>query len=1184
MNIVREHCSGIVVATPLGEFGKEFTVLNNRQEIRAQLEAARRELQAAEARVTLLEGQLPTDESSPPLLSQDSYAPTFDDLREGCQIFDVDWHYLYINDAAARHGRQPKDQLLGRTLLECYPGVEKSAMFALLQRCMTERMTAQMENEFIYPDGSQAWFELRIQPVPQGLFVLSLDITERHRAEEQLRRLHRTLTVLSDINQAIVRIRHIPTLLQHACQVAVEKGNFSIAWIALRNQETAMLEPVAHAVASAQDQEKLADILHDTTLVSGILTTMTRNRAPVVFKTGAARQAGYDAAVSFPLVVANTVHGALTLYTAASNFFDEAELRLLDEMASDLSFALEFAEREIQRQQAELTVRSYAKRVEILHEIDVGIIEAQSTVEVIKSAVNHIRQIIPCQRADVVLLDKEKNETVVYAVDLSGPSEITPGLRGPMLPAHWLAEFNAKRLKVVDDLHSLSAPLPIYTYAIKEGIRSFLHVLLMAEGQPLGLFNLAAASPGFFTPEHEEIAAQVGYQLAIAIHQMQLTEILAHHTAALEEHVAEIKRGQEALRRSEIYYRRILETAQEGVWITSSAGTTIYVNQAMADMLGYTVEEMLHTPLATFLVQENQIDLARRLADRQLGLSEQYDIRLRRKDGTLLWVLINSTPLVEESGEITSQVAMVADITERKRTEQALLASEQRFQRMADTSPALLWVTDATGARTFLSRAWYEYTGLTPTTALGHGWITSIHPAEREQVVRQFQAANAQQSTIQFDYRIRRADGEYRWALSNARPNFSETGVFIGHIGFVVDIHERKLAEQKLQSLYEAINQHAAELESRVIARTAQLQAAKDRMEAILDNSPDAMLLLRHDLSIQQANQAFAQLVACQPAAYLERPLSAFVHPEDIRLLTQMIGVNATEAQGKFVEIRAQRQDDLVFHAEMSMRTINGAELVCTVRDITERKKFEDALQQALTKERELNELKSRFVSMASHEFRTPLAAILTLTETLSSYRARMSDDQIDQRLLRIREQIGYLTEIMNDVLHLAQLQARRAEFNPTRLDLDALCRNVIDEFQSRPNTTHRFIYTCSLATQEAKLDRKLMRQIISNLLSNAVKYSTKESIIRIDLFYSAPHIVLKVSDQGIGIPAKDLPHLFDPFHRAENVGTISGTGLGLTITKESVELHGGTITVESQEKVGTTFTICLPGAVDEPA
>lgn len=998
----------IVVAVPLREFDKEITVLNNRQEIHAQLETARRELRVAQERVTVLEAQVLTDGSpAPPLLEPDSYFLTFDELREGCQILDFDWRYLYINDAAAYHGRQSKTQLLGRTLLECYPGVEASAMFATLRRCMAERTTAQIENEFVYADGSSAWFELRIQPVPQGLFILSLDITDRHQAEAQLQRLHRTLTVLSDINQAIVRIRHIPTLLQHACQVAVEKGNFNIAWIGLCNGATAPLQPVAHAVASAADQEKLAVILHDAILIDGILTTMSENKAPVLVKTEAARQAGYGAAVTLPLVVAGAVRGALTLYTGVTGFFDEAELRLLDEMANDLSFALEFAEQDGQRQQAEMAVKRY--------------------------------------------------------------------------------------------------------------------------------------------------------------------------TAMLEEHVAEIKRGQEALQRSEIYYRRILETAQEGVWITTSVGKTTYVNHAMAGMLGYTVEEMLHTPLHIFVYQETQGDVARRLAERQQGRGEQYDVQLRRKDGTPLWVLINSTPIADETGQMTSQVAMVADITERKRAEQALRESEQRFQRMADTAPAMLWVTDATGARTFLSRGWYEFTGLTPATALGHSWFTAVHPEDRTYAIDLFRRATEQQEAIQFDYRIRRVDGEYRWVMSTAHPNFSEERVFIGHIGSLVDIHERKLAEQKLQSLYEAINQHAAELESRVIARTTQLQAAKDRGEAILNNSPDAILLLTRDLAIQQANQAFDQLFACQPADYFNQPLTAFVQPEDAALLQQTFVMGTIAAQSKFVELRARRQDDTIFHVEMSLRSINSAELVCTVRDITERKKVEETLQLALAKERELNELKSRFVSMASHEFRTPLAAILTLTETLSSYRARMTEEQIDQRLQRIREQIGYLTEIMNDVLQLAQLQARRAEFNPTLLDLDALCRNVIDEYQNRPNVARQFLYTCDPALQAVQLDRKLMRQILSNLLSNAIKYSAKDTLIKIDLCYCDPNLILKISDQGIGIPARDLPHLFDPFHRAANVGTISGTGLGLTITKESVELHGGTIMVESQENRGTSFTISLP-------
>ena len=214
---------------------------------------------------------------------------------------------------------------------------------------------------------------------------------------------------------------------------------------------------------------------------------------------------------------------------------------------------------------------------------------------------------------------------------------------------------------------------------------------------------------------------------------------------------------------------------------------------------------------------------------------------------------------------------------------------------------------------------------------------------------------------------------------------------------------------------------------------------------------------------------------------------------------------------------------------------------------------------------------------MASHEFRTPLATILAVTETLSAYRHKMQDEQIDQRLSKIQVQVEHLKNVIDDVLQLAQIQAQKVVFNPVRVDLDAMCRSVLDEFQSRPNIKHELIYTCDAKLQEAYFDKRLMRQIINNLMSNAVKYSPDGKTIRITLDQKENNLVFKIQDQGIGIPEADLKHLFEPFHRADNVGTISGTGLGLVITKESVELHGGTITVESQVGVGTTFTVIIP-------
>jgi PAS domain S-box-containing protein len=245
--------------------------------------------------------------------------------------------------------------------------------------------------------------------------------------------------------------------------------------------------------------------------------------------------------------------------------------------------------------------------------------------------------------------------------------------------------------------------------------------------------------------------------------------------------------------------------------------------------------------------------------------------------------------------------------------------------------------------------------------------------------------------------------------------------------------------------------------------------------------------------------------------------------------------------------------------------------------DITARREAEEALRQAFEKERELGELKSRFVSMASHEFRTPLATILALTETLSAYRHKLSDDQIETRFGKVREQVNHLKDIMEDVLQLARLQTRRSEFNPVRIDLDALCRSVLDEFQSRSDITHKLVYSCDTALHNVYLDKKLMRQIINNLVSNAIKYSASDKTVTVNLEAAGNTVILKVTDEGIGIPEADLKHLFEPFHRADNVGAIAGTGLGLVITKESVELHGGTITVDSVVDVGTTITVQIP-------
>jgi signal transduction histidine kinase len=246
-------------------------------------------------------------------------------------------------------------------------------------------------------------------------------------------------------------------------------------------------------------------------------------------------------------------------------------------------------------------------------------------------------------------------------------------------------------------------------------------------------------------------------------------------------------------------------------------------------------------------------------------------------------------------------------------------------------------------------------------------------------------------------------------------------------------------------------------------------------------------------------------------------------------------------------------------------------------RLIREGKQAEDEVRRALQEEKELSELKSRFVSMASHEFRTPLTAIRTATEILERYGDIASEEKKREYFQRIRVAIQNITQLMEDVLTIGKTQAGKLEFNPTWLELEKFCREILEEIRLGIGTSHTISFTSHGNCQEMYLDPKLLRSILTNLLSNAVKYSPLRSRIEFRLFYLENKVRFEVQDRGIGIPQEDQPRLFQLFHRAKNVDAIRGTGLGLAIVKQCVELHQGAITFTSQENAGTTFIVELP-------
>ncbi len=250
---------------------------------------------------------------------------------------------------------------------------------------------------------------------------------------------------------------------------------------------------------------------------------------------------------------------------------------------------------------------------------------------------------------------------------------------------------------------------------------------------------------------------------------------------------------------------------------------------------------------------------------------------------------------------------------------------------------------------------------------------------------------------------------------------------------------------------------------------------------------------------------------------------------------------------------------------------------IWTFLDITDHKRAEEDIRRALERERELNELKSRFVSMTSHEFRTPLATILSSAELLQHYADRLPPEESEDLYRSIRNGVERMTKMLDNVLTIGKAEANMLAFNPAPTDLHAFCTRLAGEMQLAAGDMYALALSYEGPRAPVRVDEKLLHHALTNLISNAVKYSPDGGKIEFRVRVAAREAVFEVNDYGIGIPPDDQARLFETFHRARNVGNIAGTGLGLAIVKKSLDLHGGSVSVESKPGTGTRFCVTIP-------
>lgn len=348
----------------------------------------------------------------------------------------------------------------------------------------------------------------------------------------------------------------------------------------------------------------------------------------------------------------------------------------------------------------------------------------------------------------------------------------------------------------------------------------------------------------------------------------------------------------------------------------------------------------------------------------------------------------------------------------------------------------------------------------------------------------------------------------------------------------------------------------------------------------IAEDMADALVNLGYEITgiVGAGNQAIEQAATTHPDIVLM----------DINLQGEIDGVDAAE------RIRINQQIPVVFlTAYADQQTIERAkatepfayllkpfqdrELKTTIEIAIQRHKAETAIREMLQQSSELNRLKSQFLSMISHDFRLPLTTIQSTAELLEHKGNSCSEAQKNKYFEYIYSSIDKLTKMLDNILDLSKLELGQVEFEPSRMDLERVCVDVLEQVQIGDRDQHEFEFVIQCSKDPVILDEQLLRQCLLNLLDNACKYSPKNTKIEFSVHRQDRQVLFSIKDRGIGIPESERKNLFQSFQRASNVKHIPGTGLGLMIVKKCVDLHQGEITVESQLEAGTTFKIILP-------
>ncbi|MBE9126817.1 MULTISPECIES: ATP-binding protein [unclassified Coleofasciculus] len=364
-----------------------------------------------------------------------------------------------------------------------------------------------------------------------------------------------------------------------------------------------------------------------------------------------------------------------------------------------------------------------------------------------------------------------------------------------------------------------------------------------------------------------------------------------------------------------------------------------------------------------------------------------------------------------------------------------------------------------------------------------------------------------------------------------------------------------------------------------------QLQESERRFRGIFEQTFQSMRLLSPEGNVLEINQTALDFCGSKQEDIVGRPLwelKSWNYSQATQDWLKTATANARQEQFVRGEVQMRGAGDGMVWVDFSLKPLKDETgkvimLIAEGRDISDRKRAEAEIVKALQQEQELNELKTSFLSMVSHEFRTPMTIIQFSAELIEKYNQKLTEEKKSKYFERIQSSIKNVLQLLDEVLLLGRAESGKLQYQPTPLNLKEFCDELTETLTFNASSQHNITLTYQGDATQVEMDEFLLQHILANLLSNAIKYSPEGGNIGFNITCQNGTATFQIKDEGIGIPLKDQNRLFETFERSSNVGQIKGTGLGLSIVKRCVDLHKGQIEVESGEGVGTTFKVMLP-------